>query len=165
MSTPFGIRYTSFDPAGGFSLNGQYLKIQGVDLHATEGAVGSAVRDDALVRQMRLMKSMGVNALRTAHNPPAPELIAACEQLGIVMMVEAFDCWRHGKLAYDYHLYFDQWSDSDIKEMVNAAKNSPAVVLWSIGNETPDTYMTDAPGDREAADRGHQVGSTPRGPW
>ena len=145
VATPFGIRYVTFDPAAGFSLNGQYLKIQGVDLHATEGAVGSAVRFDAMARQMALMKSMGVNALRTAHNPPAPELIAVCEQLGIVMMVEAFDCWRHGKLAYDYHLYFDQWSDSDIKEMVNAAKNSPAVVLWSIGNETPDTYMTDGP--------------------
>jgi beta-galactosidase len=129
-TTPFGIRYVTFDPAAGFSLNGQYLKIQGVDLHATEGAVGSAVRFDAMARQMQLMKSMGVNALRTAHNPPAPELIAVCEQLGIVMMVEAFDCWRHGKLAYDYHLYFDQWGDSDIKEMVNAAKNSPAVVLW-----------------------------------
>ena len=145
-TTEFGIRYFSFDPAGGFSLNGQSMKIQGVDLHATEGAVGSAVRYDAIARQMELMKSMGVNALRTAHNPPAPELIQICEQLGIVMMVEAFDCWLHGKLAYDYHLYFAQWSDSDIKEMVNAAKNSPAVVLWSIGNETPDTYMTDGPG-------------------
>jgi beta-galactosidase len=142
----FGFRYTTFDPAAGFSLNGQYMKIQGVDLHATEGAVGSAVRYDAIARQMELMKSMGVNALRTAHNPPAPELIQICEQLGIVMMVEAFDCWLHGKLAYDYHLYFAQWGDSDIKEMVNAAKNSPAVVLWSIGNETPDTYMTDGPG-------------------
>src|SRR3984957_14230705 len=133
VSTPFGIRYTAFDPAAGFSLNGQSLKIQGVDLHATEGAVGSAVRFDALARQMQLMKSMGVNALRTAHNPPAPELIAVCEQLGIVMMVEAFDCWHTGKLPYDYHLYFDQWGDTDIKEMVNASKNSPAVVLWSIG--------------------------------
>jgi beta-galactosidase len=146
VATPFGIRYATFDPAAGFSLNGQYLKIQGVDLHATEGAVGSAVRFDAMARQMQLMKSMGVNALRTAHNPPAPELIAVCEQLGIVMMVEAFDCWHTGKLPYDYHLYFDQWSDSDIKEMVNAAKNSPAVVLWSIGNETPDTGLPDGPG-------------------
>jgi beta-galactosidase len=146
VATPFGIRYATFDPAAGFSLNGQYLKIQGVDLHATEGAVGSAVRFDAMARQMRLMKSMGVNALRTAHNPPAPELIAVCEQLGIVMMVEAFDCWHTGKLPFDYHLYFDQWGDSDIKEMVNAAKNSPAVVLWSIGNETPDTGSSRGPG-------------------
>ena len=146
VSTPFGIRYATFDPAAGFSLNGRYMKIQGVNLHATEGAVGSAVRYDALVRQMRLMKSMGVNFLRTAHNPPAPELVAVCEQLGILMMVEAFDCWHTGKLPYDYHLYFDQWSDSDIKEMVNAAKNSPAVVLWSIGNETPDTGSSRGPG-------------------
>ena len=146
VSTPFGIRYATFDPAAGFSLNGRYMKIQGVNLHATEGAVGSAVRYDALVRQMRLMKSMGVNFLRTAHNPPAPELIAVCEQLGILMMVEAFDCWHTGKLPYDYHLYFDQWGDSDIKEMVNAAKNSPAVALWSIGNETPDTGSSRGPG-------------------
>jgi beta-galactosidase len=122
------------------------MKLQGVDLHATEGAVGSAVRYDALARQMELMKSMGVNALRTAHNPPAPELVQVCERLGIVMMVEAFDCWHTGKLPYDYHLYFDQWSDSDIKEMVNASKNSPAVVLWSIGNETPDTGRSSGPG-------------------
>ena len=146
VTTPFGIRYVTFDPAAGFSLNGQSLKLQGVDLHATEGAVGSAVRFDAMARQMQLMKSMGVNALRTAHNPPAPELIAVCEQLGIVMMVEAFDCWHTGKLPFDYHLYFDQWGDSDIKEMVNAAKNSPAVVLWSIGNETPDTGSSRGPG-------------------
>jgi beta-galactosidase len=146
VSTTFGIRYVTFDPAAGFSLNGEYLKIQGVDLHATEGAVGSAVRTGALVRQMELMKSMGVNALRTAHNPPAPELVAVCERLGIVMMVEAFDCWHTGKLPYDYHLYFDQWSDSDIKEMVHASKNSPAVVLWSIGNETPDTGSSRGPG-------------------
>ena len=145
VSTPFGIRYAIFDPAAGFSLNGRSMKIQGVDLHATEGAVGSAVRYDALVRQMRLMKSMGVNFLRTAHNPPAPELIAVCEQLGILMMVEAFDCWHTGKLPYDNHLYFDQWGDADIKEMVNTAKNSPAVALWSIGNETPDTGSSRGP--------------------
>ena len=144
--TTFGIRYFSFDPAGGFSLNGEYMKIRGVNLHATEGAVGSAVRSDALARQMGQMKSMGVNALRTAHNPPAPELISVCERLGILMMVEAFDCWHTGKVAYDYHLYFDQQADSDIREMVHAAKNSPAVVLWSIGNETPDTGSSRGPG-------------------
>jgi beta-galactosidase len=145
-STRFGIRYFAFDPAAGFSLNGQHMKIYGVDLHATEGAVGSAVRYDAMVQQMELMKSMGANALRTAHNPPAPELVQVCERLGILMMVEAFDCWHTGKVAFDYHLYFDAWSDSDIKEMVNAAKNSPAVVLWSIGNETPDTGSSRGPG-------------------
>jgi beta-galactosidase len=145
-TTEFGIRYYTFDPAAGFSLNGKPMKIYGVDLHATEGAVGSAVRFDAMVQQMELMKSMGANALRTAHNPPAPELVQVCERLGIVMMVEAFDCWHTGKVAFDYHLYFDAWSDSDIKEMVNASKNSPAVVLWSIGNETPDTGSSRGPG-------------------
>ena len=141
----FGIRYFSFDPAGGFSLNGHHMKLQGADLHATQGPLGAVILPDALARQMRIMKSMGVNALRTAHNPPAPELTAVCEQLGIVMMVEAFDCWHTGKLPFDYHLYFDQWSDSDIREMVNAHKNSPAVVLWSIGNETPDTGLPGGP--------------------
>jgi beta-galactosidase len=146
VSSTFGIRYVTFDPAEGVSLNGAYLKIHGVDLHATEGAVGSAVRYDAMARQMELMQSMGVNALRTAHNPPAPELVQVCDRLGILLMVEAFDCWHTGKLPFDYHLYFDQWSDSDIKEMVHAAKNSPAVVLWSIGNETPDTGSSRGPG-------------------
>jgi beta-galactosidase len=98
------------------------------------------------VRQLEIMKSMGVNALRTAHNPPAPELVQVCQRLGVLMMVEAFDCWHTGKVAYDYHLYFDAWSDSDIKEMVNESKNSPAVVLWSIGNETPDTGSSRGPG-------------------
>jgi len=143
--TSFGLRYFAFDPAGGFSLNGHHMKLQGVDLHATQGPLGAVVLPDALARQMRIMKSMGVNALRTAHNPPAPELTAVCEQLGIVMMVEAFDCWHTGKLPFDYHLFFDQWSDSDIREMVNAHKNSPAVVLWSIGNETPDTGLSGGP--------------------
>jgi beta-galactosidase len=144
-ATPFGFRYFSFDPAGGFSLNGQHTKLQGVDLHATQGPLGAAIHTDSLIRQIQIMKSMGVNAVRTAHNPPAPEFTAVCEQLGMLMMVEAFDCWHTGKLPYDYHLYFDAWGDSDIKEMVQAHKNSPAVVLWSIGNETPDTGLPDGP--------------------
>jgi beta-galactosidase len=144
-TTTFGFRHASFDPDAGFSLNGKPLKLQGVDLHATQGPLGAVILPDALERQMRLMKSMGANALRTAHNPPAPELTAVCDRLGIVMMVEAFDCWRTGKLPFDYHLYFDQWSDSDIKEMVLAHRNSPAVVLWSIGNETPDTGLPGGP--------------------
>jgi beta-galactosidase len=144
-ATSFGIRYFSFDPDAGFSLNGQPMKLQGVDLHATEGAIGGAVVSDAIEHQMRLMQSMGVNALRTAHNPPAPQLVRICERLGILLMVEAFDCWRTGKVTFDYHLYFDQWSGYDIAEMVHASKNSPAVVLWSIGNETPDTGRSGGP--------------------
>jgi beta-galactosidase len=138
-TTPFGIRWFEFDPDEGFSLNGRRLKLKGVDLHHDQGALGSAVNRDALLRQMKIMKSMGVNALRTSHNPPAPELIDICERLGIVMMVEAFDTWRTPKVPYDYGRFFDANSDADVKEMVDAAKNSPAVVLWSIGNEIPDS--------------------------
>jgi beta-galactosidase len=138
-ATTFGVRWFRFDPQQGFSLNGRAMKIQGVDLHHDEGALGAAVNKDALMRQMKIMKSMGVNALRTSHNPPAPELVEVCQELGIVMMVEAFDTWRTPKRPFDYGRFFDANSDADIKEMVNASKNSPAVVLWSIGNEIPDS--------------------------
>jgi beta-galactosidase len=144
-TTTFGIRYATFDPDNGVALNGQHLKLHGVDLHAPQGPLGSAIHYDSLLRQMQLMKSMGVNAVRTAHNPPAPQLVQVCQEIGVLMMVEAFDCWHTGKVAFDYHLFFDAWGDSDIKEMVNAHKNSPAVVLWSIGNETPDTGLPGGP--------------------
>lgn len=138
-TTRFGIRWFSFTPGGGFSLNGVYTKLHGVDLHHDGGALGAAVTKDTLYRQMKIMKSMGVNALRTSHNPPSPLMTQVCEELGIVMMVEAFDTWRTPKVKYDYGRFFDANSDADIKEMVNESKNSPAVVLWSIGNEIPDS--------------------------
>jgi beta-galactosidase len=135
--TRFGFRYTRFDPAGGFSLNGRPVKLHGVNLHHDQGALGSVVNRDAIVRQLRLMQSMGVNAVRTSHNPPAPELVAACDELGLVLMVEAFDVWNRGKVAFDYARFFDANGDADITEMVKAARNAPSVVLWSIGNEIP----------------------------
>ncbi|MFJ9705172.1 glycoside hydrolase family 2 TIM barrel-domain containing protein [Streptomyces sp. NPDC101234] len=140
--TVFGIRSYRFDPDEGFSLNGVHTKIKGVDLHHDQGALGAAISADAVRRQMTIMKSMGVNAFRTSHNPPSPQMIEVCEELGIVMMVEAFDCWRTGKTRYDYGRFFDEWCESDATEMVLAARNSPAVVLWSIGNEIPDSTST-----------------------
>ncbi|KIF66732.1 beta-galactosidase [Streptomyces sp. AcH 505] len=137
--TPFGFRYITVDPDNGLTLNGKYAKLQGVDLHHDQGALGSAISTDALTRQMTIMKSMGVNAFRTSHNPPSPQMIAVCESLGILMMVEAFDCWQRGKNTYDYGRFFDEWSQADITEMVKAARNSPAVLMWSIGNEIPDS--------------------------
>ncbi|MEV6835656.1 glycoside hydrolase family 2 TIM barrel-domain containing protein [Streptomyces sp. NPDC051133] len=137
--TGFGIRGYRFDPDEGFFLNGTHAKIKGVDLHHDQGALGAAISVDAVRRQMRIMKSMGVNAFRTSHNPPSPQMIQVCEELGIVMMVEAFDCWRTGKTTYDYGRFFDEWCEKDATEMVLAARNSPAVVLWSIGNEIPDS--------------------------
>ncbi|MDQ0905688.1 beta-galactosidase [Streptomyces canus] len=137
--TPFGLRTFRFDPDEGFHLNGTHHKIKGIDLHHDLGALGAAVSIDAIRRQMTIMKSMGVNAFRTSHNPPSPEMIQVCEELGIVMLVEAFDCWRTGKTRYDYGRFFDEWCERDATEMVLAARNSPAVLLWSIGNEIPDS--------------------------
>jgi beta-galactosidase len=137
--TRFGIRSTAFDPQGGFWLNGRRLKIQGVDLHHDQGPLGAAVNADAITRQLTIMKSMGVNAVRTAHNPPAPELVALADRLGILLMVEAFDVWNVSKVPYDYARFFDEWSDRDISEMVNESKNSPSVIMWSIGNEIPNS--------------------------
>jgi beta-galactosidase len=140
--TPFGIRYYKLDSNEGFSLNGKYLKIQGVDMHHDLGALGSATNYDAVLRQMKIMKSMGVNAIRTSHNPPSSDVLRACDELGMVMMVEAFDAWVTPKRTNDYARFFTENSDSDIKEMVNSAKNWPAVILWSIGNEIPDSTKT-----------------------
>ncbi|MGW0611576.1 glycoside hydrolase family 2 TIM barrel-domain containing protein [Streptomyces sp. NPDC002788] len=140
--TVFGLRTFRFDPDEGFFLNGEHHKIKGVDLHHDLGALGAAVSIDAVRRQMEIMRSMGVNALRTSHNPPAPEVIQVCEELGIVMLVEAFDCWRTGKNRYDYGRFFDEWGEKDATEMVLAARNSPAVLMWSIGNEVPDSTST-----------------------
>jgi len=137
--TRFGIRYVDVDPRTGFSLNGEHTKIRGVDLHHDLGALGAAVHADAVERQLRVMQSMGVNALRTAHNPPAPEVVELCDRLGIVVMVEAFDSWRTGKRPFDYGRFFDEWGVRDIQEMVSAHRNSPSVVMWSIGNEIPDS--------------------------
>ncbi|MFC4501442.1 MULTISPECIES: glycoside hydrolase family 2 TIM barrel-domain containing protein [Streptomyces] len=140
--TPFGVRTFRFDPDEGFFLNGRHAKIKGVDLHHDLGALGAAVSYDAIRRQMTIMKSMGVNAFRTSHNPPSREIVEICEDLGIVMMVEAFDCWKTGKTRYDYGRFFDEWCERDATEMVLAARNSPAVVLWSIGNEITDSTQT-----------------------
>ncbi|GAA4727870.1 glycoside hydrolase family 2 TIM barrel-domain containing protein [Phytohabitans rumicis] len=153
VSTPFGVRWVEIDPAEGMFVNGEYTKLQGVDLHHDLGALGAAVSADAIDRQLSIMKRMGVNALRTAHNPPAPEVIEACERLGIVVMVEAFDTWRNNKTANDYGDWFELeapggggllWSDVDIMEMVHEFKNSPSVVMWSIGNEIRGQTVADA---------------------
>ncbi|MEU5259797.1 glycoside hydrolase family 2 TIM barrel-domain containing protein [Amycolatopsis sp. NPDC021455] len=138
VSTRTGVRYFAFDPNNGFSLNGVETKLKGVNLHHDLGALGAAVSADATVRQLRIMKSMGVNAVRTSHNPPSPEFLQACDELGIMLMVEAFDMWHMSKTTYDYGRFFDTESSSDIREMVRAARNSPSVVMWSIGNEVYD---------------------------
>jgi len=153
IQTRFGIRWVTIDPALGLSINGAATKIHGVDLHHDLGALGAAVNRDAVWREMSIMKAMGVNALRTSHNPPSLELIDVCERLGIVVMVEAFDTWRNHKTPFDYATWFAVeapgaggrlWSDLDIMEMVHTFKSSPAVIMWSIGNEIRGQTIEDA---------------------
>ncbi|HEX7072093.1 MAG TPA: beta-galactosidase GalB [Rhodothermales bacterium] len=133
--TPFGIRTFAFDPETGFSLNGRRMKIQGVCNHHDLGALGAAVNVRAIERQLDVLRGMGVNAIRTAHNPPAPELLDLADRMGFLVMDEAFDMWRRGKSPYDYSLYWDEWHERDLRDFILRDRNHPSVILWSIGNE------------------------------
>jgi beta-galactosidase len=134
-TTPFGIRTFAFDAATGFSLNGAKLKINGVCNHHDLGALGAAVNYRAMEKRMQMLKEMGANAIRTSHNPPAPELLELADRLGLLVMDEAFDCWYAGKHTYDYGRFFRQWADTDIGDLVSRDRNHPSVIIWSIGNE------------------------------
>ncbi len=133
--TPVGIRTAVFDAARGFLLNGERVAIQGVCDHHDLGALGSALNVRALERQLEILRAMGCNAIRTSHNPPAPELLELADRLGFVVMDEAFDCWARGKRTNDYHLLFPDWHEKDLRALVRRDRNHPSVVLWSIGNE------------------------------
>lgn len=138
--TPFGIRHTAFIPEKGFFLNGQPRKFQGVCLHHDLGALGAAVNESALRHQLRLLKDMGCDAIRTAHNMPAPELVRLCDEMGFMMVVEAFDEWDVAKCENGYHRYFEEWADRDLTQMIRQYRNHPSVILWSIGNEVPTQW-------------------------
>ena len=131
---PFGFRTIEFTPRDGFKLNGRRVPLQGTCNHHDLGALGAAhVR--ALERQLEILKEMGCNALRTSHNPPAPELLDLADRMGFLVMVEAFDCWQTGKTANDYSRLFAQWHEKDLRAMVRRERNHPSVIMWSIGNE------------------------------
>ena len=134
----FGVRYYHFDADKGFSLNGKPMKILGVCDHHDLGCLGSALNDNALERQLRILKEMGCNAIRTSHNPPAPELLDLCDKMGFLVMDEAFDCWYIGKTKYDFHRYFRKWHEIELRDMVRRDRNHPSIILWSIGNEIPE---------------------------
>lgn len=138
--TLFGIRYFHFDAAKGFFLNGKPLKVLGVCLHHDLGALGAAVNTRAIGRQLEILKAMGCNAIRTAHNPPAPELLDLCDRMGFLVMDEAFDMWRKKKNKYDYFADFDEWHRSDLEDMVRRDRNHPSVFMWSIGNEIREQF-------------------------
>jgi beta-galactosidase len=143
QTTLFGIRSIAFDKQKGFLLNGRAMKLHGVCLHHDLGALGAAVNRRAIERQLQIMKAAGVNAIRTSHNPPAPELLESCDRLGLIVMDEAFDMWRIPKVPNGYAKYFDEWGERDIRDMVRRDRNHPSVILWSIGNEVPEQGRAD----------------------
>lgn len=144
-TTPFGIRSFAFDANKGFSLNGESVKLNGACNHHDLGSLGAAINARAIEKRLQMLKAMGVNALRTSHNPPAPEFLYYADALGFIVMDEAFDTWDEAKVQYDYARFFSQWSTTDISAMVARDRNHPSVVIWSIGNEIAD------PGNHTAA--------------
>ena len=141
--TPFGVRTIAFNRDAGFLLNGRQLKLQGVCNHHDLGALGAAVSRRATERQLEILKEAGVNAIRTSHNPPSPELLEHCDRLGFVVMDEAFDMWRIPKVPNGYSKYFDEWSERDVRDMVRRDRNHPSIIVWSIGNEVPEQGRAD----------------------
>jgi len=147
--TPFGIREVVFDADKGCLLNGRHVKLNGVCLHHDGGCVGSAVPERVWERRLELLKEMGCNAIRTSHNPPAPEFLNLCDKMGFMVMAEAFDEWKVPKFQigpYGYAQYFDEWSERDVTSFVRRDRNHPSIVLWSAGNEVGD--QTDPNGEQ-----------------
>jgi beta-galactosidase len=140
---PFGIREFHFDPNRGFFLNGVHHKIFGAALHTDAGALGTAVPLAAWERRLTALRALGVNAIRTSHNPPAPEFLDLCDRMGFLVMEEMFDAWTVAKNPYDYHLYFRDWALRDTATTVQRDRNHPSIILWSAGNEIHDTPHAD----------------------
>ena len=135
--TKFGIRSIEVVADKGFYLNGKHRKFQGVCNHHDLGPLGAAVNESALLHQLKMLKNMGCDAVRTAHNMPAPELVRLCDSLGLMMMLEPFDEWDIAKCKNGYHRYFSSWAERDMTNMLRQYRNHPSVVIWSIGNEVP----------------------------
>ena len=136
--TNFGFRTLNFTARDGFLLNGKRVEVRGVCNHHDLGALGAAFNTRAAARQLEILKEMGCNAIRTSHNPPAPELVDLCDKMGFLIQVEFSDAWRIGKKRDDYNILFNAWHVEDMKAMVRRDRNHPSVFMWSIGNEIPD---------------------------
>lgn len=144
--TTTGVRYFRFDANEGFSLNGKPMKINGVCMHHDLGCLGAAINVRALERQLEILKEMGCNGIRCAHNPPAPELLDLCDRMGFIVMDETFDMWRKRKTAHDYSRYFDEWHEQDLTDLMLRDRNHPSIFMWSIGNEVLEQW-SDAKAD------------------
>ena len=136
----FGIRSLRFDPDSGIYVNNELIKIKGVNQHHDLGALGTAFNTPAAKRQLEILREMGCNAIRTAHNPPAPEFLELTDRMGFLVMDEAFDVWVRGKTPLDFHLIFPDWYEQDLRALVRRDRNSPSVIMWSFGNEVGEQY-------------------------
>ncbi len=134
-NTTFGVRTIEYGSDFGFKLNDKSTKFQGVCLHHDLGPLGTAVNRRATERQLEIMQDMGVNAIRTSHNPPSPEQVQLCDEMGLMIQIEAFDMWEKPKVKNGYSKVFNEWHEKDLRDMIRAFRNSPSVVMWSIGNE------------------------------
>lgn len=137
-TTIFGIRQVKLEAGKGFFLNGKLIKFKGICQHHDLGALGAEVNMAAIRRQIRILKDMGCNAIRTSHNMPAPELVQACDEMGMMLMGESFDEWITPKVQNGYHQFFNEWAERDIDHLVRHYRNNPSIVMWCIGNEVPD---------------------------
>jgi beta-galactosidase len=138
--TPFGVRSLRFDPDSGIFINGELIKIKGVDQHHDLGALGSAFSSRAAERQLEILRDMGCNSIRMSHNPPAPELLELTDRMGFLVMDEAFDVWVRRKTPLDFSLIFPEWHEQDLRSLVRRDRNNPSVILWSFGNEVGEQY-------------------------
>jgi beta-galactosidase len=143
--TPFGIRTLRFDPNAGVFVNGEHIDLKGVCDHHDLGALGAAFNERAAQRQLQMLQAMGANAIRTSHNPPAPELLELTDKMGFLVMDESFDVWVRQKTPLDFHLIFPDWHEPDLRAHLRRDRNHPSVLLWSIGNEVGEQF-TDAAG-------------------
>ena len=143
ISTRFGIRSIKYEAEKGFSLNDSIIKFKGVCLHHDLGPIGTAVNTSAIRRQLQILKDMGANAVRSAHNMPSLEQLELCDEMGLMFLAESFDEWAKPKVENGYHLYFDTDAEKDIVNLVQATRNHPSIVMWSSGNEVPDQWGSD----------------------
>ncbi len=142
-TTTFGIRTVEVRQGEGFFLNGKHLKFKGVCNHHDLGPLGGIANEAGIRRQIRILKDMGCNAIRTSHNMPAPELVRLCDEMGMMVMAESFDEWATAKVQNGYHTVFNEWAERDMVNLVRHFRNNPSVVMWCIGNEVPDQWSGD----------------------
>lgn len=138
--TKFGIRSLRFDPNSGIYVNNELIKIKGVNQHHDLGALGAAFNIRAAERQLEILREMGCNAIRMAHNPPAPELLELTDRLGFLVVNEIFDSWERKKTPLDFHLIFPEWHEQDLRAIIRRDRNNPSVIIWSYGNEVGEQY-------------------------